>query len=246
MDIIKRLIDIDLLYIKEFSKEIKLSMGIEYYDEKLKDKYFHNFLLLNSNYTLDDVNQYKEYRKNNGFEFANFYIKDKLKFQIDNTEDTLLYYYFSKKDIVNDFKIKENTSIKVVDESNIFDLAKYMYLTDMIFGQDYAMRNALRYIDVLLNKDSRIKYYFLYLYDKPIGYVSALKDNDILKIEDFNIFDDFQRQGYGTTLFKFVVSLYDINYIYVVADGLDTPKNMYEKWGMKFIFESHLIRKMFN
>ncbi|MGM9971657.1 MAG: GNAT family N-acetyltransferase [Anaeroplasmataceae bacterium] len=238
--------NIDNKYVSEFSKVIKVLNYEIYHDNNLENKYFHNYIYLPS-YTLDDIKWYYNYSKKNKYPACVYFIKEGFNI-IDfsffkDVEVVKLLYMYASINIKNNLKYKKDVLLKQVDKSIEDDFIGVLYMDNRIFGDDYSMKNALRYKNVIIDNNSKIKYYFMYDNSVVIGYISVLADNDIIKIEDFSILKPYRKQGYGETLFKYILELYkNYKYVYLVADYDDTPKNMYKKWGFKELSNSYLVR----
>lgn len=61
-----------------------------------------------------------------------------------------------------------------------------------------------------------------------------LNDN-VAKIEDFDVAPEMQRKGFGTTILKEMVLIaieHGAKIIYLITDNDDTAKDMYKKCGM--------------
>ena len=84
--------------------------------------------------------------------------------------------------------------------------------------------------------------------NKAIGFVSSFTYKDAAKIEDFVIMDEYQRKGYGSCLFSYVIEELKkkgIHDIYLVADLEDTPKVMYAKMGFTEVGRGYQVREVF-
>lgn len=74
----------------------------------------------------------------------------------------------------------------------------------------------------------------------PVGNCDLFIQDGIAKIEDFAVNLDDQRQGFGTTLLKFIIQLalnQNCHTLYLVTDEEDTAKEMYQKLGFYKIGE---------
>ena len=235
-----KLNDYNLVIDKELlisSKYIETKDYIKYYDDYQFDKYYHNFYKLNN---LDKINEI--IKKNINKPFLCFeYDKD---FNIEG---------FMEKDVnivmaafIKSLNIKTNNNgiINIVDKNNIEEVSKFLYEDSLEYGEEYSKKNTKRMIDFILDNNS---YGFIIKEDnKIIGFINAYIENDICDLEDFFILDEYQRKGYGSNLFKYALDFCKnkgCNIVTLVADDLDTPKEMYKKWGLIEIEKTYFIRR---
>ncbi len=219
------------------SKYIKTNDYIKYYDDYQFDKYYHNFYKL---YNLDKINEIIEENKDKPF-LCFEYDKD---FNIDG---------FIEKDInivmasfIKAINIKTNNKgiINIVNENNIDSVKKFLYEDSLKYGENYSIKNTKRMIDFILDNNS---YGFIIKDDnKIIGFINAYIENDICDLENFFILDEYQKKGYGSNLFKYALDFCKnkgCNIVTLVADDLDSPKEMYKKWGFTEIKKTYFLRR---
>lgn len=234
---------LDNLYVEEFASKLVIDNYIIYHDYKQSDKKMHNYIYLEE-YSKKDIDWYYNYALKNKYETICYFIKDYLD-TLDFNEydvDILNIGYFASD--INELNIIPNVQANVVKmtNENEIDFFIVMYLECLKYGDNYAKINANRYKEVILNNDSKIAYYFVYKGNKPIGFLSVLEYEDIIKIEDFCILKLYRNQGYGKTLFKEVIDIYkNKKYVYLAADLDDTVISMYENWGFKKIGKSYFV-----
>lgn len=107
-------------------------------------------------------------------------------------------------------------------------------------GKDFATKRIHRKSEVYQRPDSSLDLYVCYYQDIPVGNCELMFSNDIAKIEDFDILENYQRQGYGTSVIKHLlgqVKEKNIDYAYLITESEDTAKEMYKKCGMKKVGE---------
>ncbi|MEG0473712.1 MAG: GNAT family N-acetyltransferase [Solibacillus sp.] len=68
-----------------------------------------------------------------------------------------------------------------------------------------------------------------------VGSVDVIVVDQTAEIDNFFVLPAFQKQGIGTKIQQFVMKQYIDKTIILVADGEDTPKDMYVKQGYRFI-----------
>ena len=248
--LVDRLFAIDNNYENEYAEKKNILCGTMYYDDKNPLKYSTTYLALNPHYTKDDIRWYYDDRVKNkkGFVQYNFVgkTKESMFSFIDDYEDERCLYYVGFSKVLDNISIKVNDyRIEMVTSNIADDFLRVMYVESKRFGEAYGRENAKRQYDVILNEECKIKYYFIYKDNIPIGYLSAYLDGDILKLEDFIISKSYRGMGYGMALFKEVAKKYKSKLIYVVTSACDDAKDIYAHIGLKCVGECHMLRKIF-
>lgn len=235
-----KLNDYNLVIDKELlisSKYIETKDFIKYYDDYQFDKYYHNFYKLNN---LDKINEIIKENINKPF-LCFEYDKD---FNIEGFMEKNVNIVMAA--FIKSLNIKTNNNgiINIVDKNNIEEVSKFLYEGSLEYGEEYSKKNTKRMIDFILDNNS---YGFIIKEDnKIIGFINAYIENDICDLEDFFILDEYQRKGYGSNLFKYALDFCKnkgCNIVTLVADDLDTPKEMYKKWGLIEIEKTYFIRR---
>ena len=219
------------------TKSLETDDYIKYYDDYQYDKYYHNFYKLKN---LDKLDIIIEENKNKPF-LCFEYDKDFNLKEFDEKDINIVMISF-----INALNIKTNYNgvIYIVDKNNIDDVSKFLYNDSLRYGEEYSKKNTKRILDLILNNNA---YGFIIKDDNQIvGFIIAYIEKDICDLEDFFILDNYQRKGYGSNLFKYALDFCKnkgCNLVSLVADFEDTPKNMYEKWGLIEIEKTYFLRK---
>ncbi|MGM9968947.1 MAG: ribosomal protein S18-alanine N-acetyltransferase [Anaeroplasma sp.] len=223
-------------YLSMFAEKKEYDGYTKYYDTIQPDKYYHNFYEVKNN---DNILLDKLINNDEGIICfkANYLIKDKFK----NIENNIYMH-----SCIRGIKIFSRTNgiIKEVDDNNYIEVQRFIYLDDLRFGEEYAQLNSKRLVE--LRNYQNMKAFVIYSDDKVIGYIHTFIYKDFAKMEDFFILDEYQKKGYGSTLFKYALDYLKnqgINDICLVADNEDTPKHMYEKMGFIKTGEYYFYRK---
>lgn len=223
--------EIEREYLKCFCKIKDEKNYIKYSDDIQKDKYCHNFYFIKDESKLDKL--LFKLEKDNDKEFLEIDSKTRLNLP-EFEEDEEIRMYSPISSIKEDYRLGE---VKVLEIDNKNDYYQVEYKTSVIYGESYAKSNALRLTDELINNDNLIGF-VIYNNDIPVGTVHAFKYKECAKIEGFVVLDEYQKKGYGISLFSYVVKylksigIYDL---YLTADNLDTPKEIYYKLGFDLL-----------
>ena len=73
------------------------------------------------------------------------------------------------------------------------------------------------------------------LHGKVIGSVDVIESEKIVEIDSLFVLPEHQKRGVGTKLQQFVMKHYASKIVVLVADGEDTPREMYTKQGYSYI-----------
>lgn len=142
---------------------------------------------------------------------------------------------------------KNSYRVKKIEKCDRDLLINYLYLDSKEYGEEYSMQNAKKHAEVSLDL-GLVDWYFIFDNDKPVGFISSFIYKDACKLENFVIEDDYQRKGYGSCLFFYVIEELKwkgIHDIYLTADLCDTPKVMYERMGFTEVGRGYQVREVF-
>jgi len=138
---------------------------------------------------------------------------------------------------------KKFTELKIKDECTILKADTDEILRDgykvevqankVAMGEEFAIKRSKRKIEVY-KENPNLNLYVCYKEKEPIGTCELFIKDGIAKIEDFDIIEEYQKQGYGTSvLHKLLEESFhgSVDIAYVITDNFDTAKNMYRKCG---------------
>ena len=111
------------------------------------------------------------------------------------------------------------------------------------------MQNIL--VQILLQKLADYLYHKINVYvvfdsDKVVGYLHTYIYKNYAKIEDFFVLDDYQRNGYGSSLFNKAIEdlkMSGCTDVILDCDMDDTPLEMYKKMGFNIISKYYMYFK---
>lgn len=101
-------------------------------------------------------------------------------------------------------------------------------------GKSFIKRRFERRSKVYLS-EGLVDNYLCYFDGKIIGHCDLFLNDNVAKIEDFDVAPEMQRKGFGTTILKEMVLIareHGAKIIYLITDNDDTAKDMYKKCGM--------------
>ncbi len=255
---ISKINDAEVKYLNYFCEDEDYGNFIRFKDDNIKDMYSHNFTYIkpgvSSENILKIVNSEIEYRKKNKKNFLRIVINSNFdsniieKFLLKPDIEHYDYLGISTKNY-NNIKEKENAKViladnlKVNEDGRLVDIvANYQNMT-----LEFAIRRIDRKFQIYNDVTKQLNLYVCYDNIEPVGNCELMINDNIAKIEDFDIVGMHQRKGYGSNALKTLLKICkekNIEDAYLVTDHDDTAKNMYVKCGFKTIGECFEL--MFN
>lgn len=234
---LKDILRIEMNHIRLFSTGTIKQSGIIFFDERLKDKYYHNYFhITESNWDLNELKAYEIDHKKEGFVNFLFETGDtSFNDFFDGYKKETNAYYQAKIDELS-LTPKINPDIKRVDPLHDELFFEFLYQDSMPYGESYAKGNAKRQQEVLSQNLSRYFYMKVTHQHQIIGHLNAHVEGDYAKIDDFSIVDSHQKKGFGTALMKAMLDelkKLHVKEVYLVTDLADTAKELYERMGYK-------------
>ena len=237
----------DIIYTNQFSENYENNDIIRFYDNNLQDMYMHNFTLIKNSVCKDTFRRiiFEELEKRKS-ENANF-LRIEFSFSIeDDFVDNLPknpqitkydYMYIDPKMgeylTGNDgFIITKALSEKVLKDGIEADILANQFA----MGKEFTRKRIYRKSDVYKQPHSNLDLYVCDYNGISIGKCEFMINNDIAKIEDFDILETHQRKGFGTSVIKHLLKEaidHYVEYVYLITDSEDTAKEMYKKCGFK-------------
>lgn len=239
-------IDTEIKYVKAFSESMENVDIIRFWDNSLEGMYSHNFTYIKNNTDMNKLRNliseelYLRQSSSKGFlqVVCNFGISNELisSLPIEPTVSRYDYMYIETakyrflKGNPNCYVTKAETSEKLRDGVNVDILANKAAM-----GNDFAGKRINRKLEIYRLPDSNLNLYVCYNNDMPIGNCELFINDKIGKIEDFDILEQYQKRGFGTTVLNHLLKeLHEknIEMAYLITDSSDTAKEMYSKCGL--------------
>lgn len=232
-------LDLEEAYICSFCKKEEHDGYIEYSCPEVKGKYFYNYYECDNNEELMS----KLYNRKGfvQFDLPHPYT-GKLKFSDYESEAEYHSSIYGLKPLRN-----SSYEVKKIEEKDREWFINYLFIDAKEYGEEYAKQNAKKHAEVSLDLKKN-DWYFVFDNKKPVGFICSFKYKDAAKLEDFVIQDEYQKKGYGSCLFFYVIEelkRQGIHDIYLTADLEDTPKVMYERMGFTEVGRRYQVREVF-
>lgn len=132
--------------------------------------------------------------------------------------------------------------IQVVTDKTLEALLHLQYQHDLDFGSDFAMQKA----DLIKRQfeDQNIQQVIAFYKGCPAGYVDVIISSETAEIDNLAVDQQFRNKGIGSRLQKFVMDTFPEKMVILVADGEDTPREMYKKQNYQyhgFKYQTHKV-----
>ncbi len=213
--------------------------------DEVKNRYDSNFIEFKVMPTMqqlqDAERDLKQFQRLRGQQFLKFVFPqdDEIPFEIR--------HYLSEQDysieIMEMYAIHPNVFTKEILNTNVVvefltkhDLSSYLALhfdESFKWGESYEedKQNML----TRNFKEQRKAQIIAKIDGQVVGSVDVIVEKDTAEIDNFYVLPQCQRQGIGTKIQQFAMEQYSDKTILLVADGEDTPREMYTKQGYSYI-----------
>lgn len=189
-----------------------------------------------------EVEKYlSEFHLKNGQKHVKFYLPDNVKPTVE------LFDYLSNSGYETGFielyaihpekflpvKTNPDIEIQVVTEENFEAFLKLQYLQELQFGSEFADQK----VDLHKRhfKQQNILQLLAFYQGFPAGYVDVIIADETVEIDGLTVKESFQRKGIGSILQKFVMDQFPDKTVILVADGEDTPREMYRRQNYQYL-----------
>lgn len=244
-----KVITIEDYYKRQYCEVINNEDKLIYVDHKIKDMYMHNFTYIkgkkSKEETIQLVNDEIKRRKSEG----NTFLRVEFDYGFDNYEGLIQnpeieIYDYMILDLKEDlsFKFNEKAVVKVADNKEVLEdgMRIDVKANEGSMGTEFAIKRIKRKAEVFSDQDSHLDLYVVYIDGEVAGNCEFIIKDNYIKIEDFDIYEKYQRKGLGSAMINHFIKVAKENhcdYIYLITDKSDTAKEMYQKLGFKKISE---------
>lgn len=150
-----------------------------------------------------------------------------------NYDIGFLELYGIEPNLFPDVKDQPDIEVQMVTKKNLKAFLALQYRQDIVFGSNFANEK------VELNKRIFEKSNFMQLLalykGTPAGAVDVIISENTAEIDNLGVDEAFQRKGIGSRLQKFVMDTFHDKTVILVADGQDTPKEMYKRQNYQYL-----------
>ncbi|MEH7180358.1 GNAT family N-acetyltransferase [Neobacillus vireti] len=225
-----------------------------YHFPEMLSRYDSNFIEYKTLPSLDEFKEaesyLREYHLKNGQMHVKFKFPENEKIPMDlvnylnlaEYDIGFLELYTIQPDQFPAVKDHPDIEVQIVTQKNLMAFLNLQYQQDIVFGSNYANQKAE------LNKktfDNPNFMQLLALYKgTPAGAVDVIIKKDTAEIDNLGVDEAFQKKGIGSRIQKFVMDTFHDKTIILVADGMDTPKEMYKKQNYQYLSYQYYCQKV--
>lgn len=141
--------------------------------------------------------------------------------------------------------VKDDPNIEIVPVTieNLEEFLELQYEFDLEFGTNFADQKR----DIHRKKlaDNHFLQILAYYKGKPAGSVDVIITNDTAEIDSFSVVESHQRKGIGSRIQSYIMNEFSDRTIILVADGEDTPRDMYKKQNYQCLGYKYEVQKVF-
>lgn len=243
-ELYKRILGTELKYVRCFSDYIEEKKSITLKDSKLLDMYMHNFIFLKELMSKNELKSFIQNKLDEAQRGKQEYLHIMMNYGIQWHDlndiipepDITEYCYMSiKPKDFNKLKMKKDCFVRKADTFEILmdGNSADIQANKANMGEEFARKRMKRKIEEYKNNPN-LNLYVCYKGDIPIGKCELLIEDGIAKIEDFDIIEEYKKQGYGTSVVHKLLEvsfIENVNIAYLITDYFDTAKDMYKKCG---------------
>jgi len=215
-----------------------------YHYPKMLTRYDSNFIEFKSLPSLTefkDAEAYlREYHLKNGQKHVKFYFPANIKpagelvgYLTDmGYEVGFLELYAIQPKHFPPVKNNPDIDIQVVTDKSLEALLTLQYNHDVNYGSEFAGQKA----DLIKRQfeDQNIQQLLAFYKETPAGYVDVIISSETVEIDNLTVDERYQNKGIGSRLQKYVMESFPEKTDILVADGEDTPREMYKKQNYQY------------
>ncbi|URM34694.1 GNAT family N-acetyltransferase [Cytobacillus firmus] len=120
---------------------------------------------------------------------------------------------------------------------------EFQYEQDSVYGENFAEKKKAQHLRNY--SDDSIQQLIAFYKGKPAGSVDVIIKERTAEIDGLMVHEDCQKKGIGSCLQKSVMDQFKDKTIILVADGEDTPKEMYRRQNYRYIGKQYNLLKVY-
>lgn len=216
-----------------------------YHNHDARFMYDYNFMRLKYQPTLEEFKLIEkillEFHEDMEMDHVKFYWPEDYGFTEPLVEylstngygiEILELYALEPKDFLSS-RSNPSVTVEFVTEETLEDFKRINRVQDVNINETFAQQKQELY-DLDFD-DSSVQQIIAYLDSQPVGGVDLLVREETVEIDNFFVLEEFQKQGIGTEIQKFIMDAAGSRAVILVADAEDTPKDMYLKQNYTYL-----------
>lgn len=154
-------------------------------------------------------------------------------FDANDYQISTLEMYAIQPNIFSKASVQSDVTVSFVSDDTLEGYLAIHYEDALPWGESYARaKRAMLQKDYDLKRKAQV---VAVLNGEVIGSVDVIISEQLAEIDSLYVLPAHQRKGVGTKLQQFVMQQFSDKTIILVADGEDTPREMYIKQGYTYI-----------
>lgn len=214
-----------------------------YYDPQLPSRYGSNFMSFKQMPSLSTFCQYEarqhDFHEHRHMTHLRFLFpqgetfSQELQTYIENRQydiGTLELYAMLPIDFHS--RANEAVTVQFVDTSLLKAYLALQYDVDIAYGEDFAREK--QHLLKQQFHEPAIRFVAALLDHQIIGTMTIFMTPETIELDSFVVADNYQRQGIGSTMQLFIMQKFTERTMLLIAEGEDTPREMYQRQGYQF------------
>lgn len=136
-----------------------------------------------------------------------------------------------------------DTAVGYVTEETLPIYLDLQYQFEIEFGQAFAEQKRKIHIENFEN--NTLQQVISFYEGKPAGTLDLIINDDKVEIDSFTVLEQYRKKGVGTRMQRFVMDEFPHHWVFLVADGEDTPREMYQKQKYKYYGFQYEVLKVY-
>lgn len=131
--------------------------------------------------------------------------------------------------------------IQFVTEETLALLQALKYQSDLEFGQAFADQKT--FLVKRQFNEAHVQQIIAFYQGEPVGYLDLIIGDETVEIDELTVNEAYQKKGIGSHLQRFVMDNYPEKTVILVADGEDTPREMYQNQNYEYLGFKYEVQK---
>lgn len=211
---------------------------------EMKNYYSGNFIQFKTMPTLNEFHSTAIYLLNfhklNGQNHIQFYFPPNQKptnelmnvFNRENYQCSFTELYAIRPNQFISRNVNPDVAVYPVEEESFPTYLKIQYEFDSQFGEQFADNKAIIHEQNFHNPS--VLQLLGYYKGDPVGTVDCIIRDHTVEIDSLGVLEQFRSLSVGTCLQKYVMDHFPDKMVILVADGEDTPREMYQKQNYQY------------
>lgn len=137
----------------------------------------------------------------------------------------------------------QDLEVQAVMDENLEVFLELQYQEDLQFGEEFAKQKINMHKRNF--KDPNFMQVIACYKGVSAGSVDVIIADDTVEIDGLNVLETYQKKGIGSRLQRFVMDKFPDKMVILVADGEDTPRDMYRRQGYQYFGFKYEVQRIY-